>query len=1047
MSVRPNKRLRTHHYRDRISLEDDIEIVHSRMPGLTSWNAPKVAPRSPLRGRTTWTIGRAWAPEDNEELALDDCGDWYDEEVDADVFDSRPSREGEESFRAPSKKRRRSQASVKYRCIDCFLPDLTCKGCCVKRHQRLPFHIIEVSFKIKQCTASQLLIFCVKQWTGSTFLKCSLKLLGLEIHLNHSSLRCPVPITCHQDFRIIHTNGVHDVAISYCGCQRSIPQYSQLLRRRLYPASQISPRTCMTFELLRFYHLLSLTSKASTYDFYRALERLSDNAGTNPPKSRYRPLLRVGLQWRHLKMLKRAGRGHDDTGAAGTRDGELAIQCPSCPHPGINLPTDWRDGPDNQKFLYRLLICMDANFRLKNQLVSNYSQDPGLGTGWAYMVRTKPYESYVLSRASDEDISTCVSFLAIVLALTRFCRGLQYTGVGGAFCGRGEMFMPNGVGNLQKGERYANMDYIFASSVKNTQLDSIAISYDICCQWFTKLRERMEDWPQDIRLPYQISITPLIPKFHEPAHKDKNHEQYSFNLVAGVGNSDGECPERAWAGHNGLGNATKTQGPGSRHDILDDHFGFWNWRKYCGMGRSHRGFTASLPEASVAEWEEMCAVWDVDTVPKTTPNPYSVAGSEMTSAKVYEELRKEEDRNGAESRPLHSTGPVDFIRIGLELEEMHRLSKNIRDWELIRATYMPGLLQFQTESGAGGPAIWDGDPNPEDVDLFLPSQIPESHRSSVCVGRLSALEGRYREAQCLDALDTLRQTLRIKTRMIQFKNKNVRGQAQSTRSRSIIDRVHRRALVSVEKYRVARAAKLRLSGPGSWEDTLRPLLNSDVRGYSDPRRNGQGPGRRGIWEDDHQPDAVAEGEGGDAELEAIPPERGRREGTGRTTHKISWIWMAAGCHSDAVGQDGEEIVRAEWARSRARVQRCVEEVQLLVEEMRRVLEYLDWKERWWLEKRNSRIVGVSPDLAEGLMSYAEGQAAMHASLSVTFIKAWRTPLGLVNETAVDEEDEADVLNAAERDGIDLDEIELEDDDEVVVDNANEATAAPFLSID
>jgi len=29
---------------------------------------------------------------------------------------------------------------------------------------------------------------------------------------------------------------------------------------------------------------------------------------------------------------------------------------------------------------------MDANFRLKNQLVSNYSVDPGLGIGLAYMV-------------------------------------------------------------------------------------------------------------------------------------------------------------------------------------------------------------------------------------------------------------------------------------------------------------------------------------------------------------------------------------------------------------------------------------------------------------------------------------------------------------------------------------------------------------------------------------------------------------------------------------------------------------------------------------
>ena len=54
---------------------------------------------------------------------------------------------------------------------------------------------------------------------------------------------------------------------------------------------------------------------------------------------------------------------------------------------------------------------MDANFRLKNQLVSNYSVDPGLGTGWAYIVEQKPYESYVLSRANEDDVGVSFSLL------------------------------------------------------------------------------------------------------------------------------------------------------------------------------------------------------------------------------------------------------------------------------------------------------------------------------------------------------------------------------------------------------------------------------------------------------------------------------------------------------------------------------------------------------------------------------------------------------------------------------------------------------------
>jgi len=52
-----------------------------------------------------------------------------------------------------------------------------------------------------------------------------------------------------------------------------------------------------------------------------------------------------------------------------------------------------------------MFACMDANFQLKNQLVSNYLQDPGLGIGWAYMVPWEGYEGYVLGQANDEDVS------------------------------------------------------------------------------------------------------------------------------------------------------------------------------------------------------------------------------------------------------------------------------------------------------------------------------------------------------------------------------------------------------------------------------------------------------------------------------------------------------------------------------------------------------------------------------------------------------------------------------------------------------------------
>lgn len=69
----------------------------------------------------------------------------------------------------------------------------------------------------------------------------------------------------------------------------------------------------------------------------------------NPPDSivqkRYDEFRVVMRWWRHLKMLKRAGRGHDPDGVDATQPGSLAVECPACPHDGRNLPENWQAAP------------------------------------------------------------------------------------------------------------------------------------------------------------------------------------------------------------------------------------------------------------------------------------------------------------------------------------------------------------------------------------------------------------------------------------------------------------------------------------------------------------------------------------------------------------------------------------------------------------------------------------------------------------------------------------------------------------------------------
>ena len=141
--------------------------------------------------------------------------------------------------------------------------------------------------------------------------------------------------------------------------------------------------------------------------------------------------------------------------------------------------------------------------------------------------------------------------------------------------------------------------------------------------------------------------------------------------------------------------------------------------------------------------------------------------------------------------------------------------------------------------------------HPEDVSLWLPSQLPQEDRQRVCIPGLPVIEEKLRTAQCHGALESVRHVLKIKSRLIKFKHKNVRGQRDGTHSRAIIDRVHEKARTTAAKYRAARATKLMLSGPGEWENELQVLADADIRAYQDPKQLLRKRGWQGTIEDEH----------------------------------------------------------------------------------------------------------------------------------------------------------------------------------------------------
>lgn len=163
---------------------------------------------------------------------------------------------------------------------------------------------------------------------------------------------------------VLHTNGIHTLRVSYCGCSVAGQEdnLQQLMRNAWYPASITDPHTCATYRVLETYRRLNVVANTNVRDFVTTLEEMSCPVGTtwvavsnvfvyirrilltHRCQDRYKAFGRMTRQWAFLKRLKRAGRGHAGVGGvANTPSGALAVRCWACPYDGVNLPANWRD--------------------------------------------------------------------------------------------------------------------------------------------------------------------------------------------------------------------------------------------------------------------------------------------------------------------------------------------------------------------------------------------------------------------------------------------------------------------------------------------------------------------------------------------------------------------------------------------------------------------------------------------------------------------------------------------------------------------------------
>ncbi|KAF9496443.1 hypothetical protein BDN71DRAFT_1482196 [Pleurotus eryngii] len=743
----------------------------------------------------------------------------------------------------------------------------------------------EGTFRCPQCLDTCLFCQDCLMWNGLFFEQHNLRALGLRIQLNHPpGDYCPiVDTTFKESFVIISLNGIFTC----------VAKSAQLLRARLFPATIVEPRTAATFEVLQLFQLLTFGSKVSGYEFYQSLIRLSSNLGEIVPE-RYSAFMRIVREWRHIHLLKCSARGHDPTGVAGTKEGECAVLCPA--------------------WIYSLFVAIDANFRLKRLAASSNVQDPGLNKGYAYFIDEKKYKSFLDATGNlpSEEPSTCNNYDAVKLATIRGGKGMTASGVGTIECSRHDMKCPLSVGDLQLGERYCNMDYLYFSSLQNHSPSFVVTSYDIACQWSRNLQARAASYPEELVGPRfnQLSIKYLVPKFHLYAHWNECQINYSFNLTPNVGHTDGESPERRWAAMNPVASSTKEMGPCSQRDTLDDHFGNYNWRKVISLHTSllrkaqealqmqaehvkaFKAFSNALPTETTASFLKLIWAWEADSVNMT--NPYEPTLQAISQAKIRLELAEEDTAAMArdQANAVHDgISPGVFIAQGLELQDQQvrlqsdvkALSNNATDHQRTQIIEHQNRLHWRILVSALRSSEAEGDTwvNAEDLILYLPSEVVDV----VSVLLIAEYEWRLRYGQAFDTLGDLR-------------HRYSRGQQHNTRSMMLVKNVQARVNTAVNKY---------LLGKAGWELVLRPLADADIRGLRDGE---DAASSEGWW-------------------------------------TLSWIWATERTNGAELNEGMNEALRIEWCKMRAQAQCWQEECILLSEEMRRVIQFHCWQAKEW----------------------------------------------------------------------------------------------------
>ncbi|KAG1777149.1 hypothetical protein EV702DRAFT_1045541 [Suillus placidus] len=358
-----------------------------------------------------------------------------------------------------------------HECHDCHARPIFCTKCCRTEHALWPFHQIS-------------------QWNGDFFERTTLSKPRVEIYAGHGGKPCPNhdwewEDTDDEGLFAAETPGPSKAALS-AGVPPEVPEVDyggepgvfgdsgSAAASKDHRNTNTTPagKTRITVVHTSGIHTVSI-SLTSAMNYYSKLKWITSSVF---------PHLVPLLKWNSFFHERRE-----------PKDRELALFCPACPQPGINVAVPTKDNAP-PSLLYTISLVMDGNFKAEHLHLTNLEDEMFYGG-----------KSQVPSSS-------------------RHSQGLGP-----------EIRMQQPQSERRKmmfGRRQMNMDYTLCNALAhNTDgLHRALTFYDVNCQ-YNKYLWRGVDESLHLSIPLGMDIIPGIGLWHIHGHQDKCFGKYASNII------------------------------------------------------------------------------------------------------------------------------------------------------------------------------------------------------------------------------------------------------------------------------------------------------------------------------------------------------------------------------------------------------------------------------------------------------------------------------------------------------------------------------------